>query len=130
MSIIKINTTLIFMVILLDHCVTQRRKASSTISATTGTDQIVTTTFPTFIHQHSHQKMVTLTKPKKGQQVKQNVIQSVFSEKEFDQFHDYHQISRVTGIPVSTIMKIAAKVGFRDKKFKEIVELLTTEHIL
>ena len=74
--------------------------------------------------------MVTLTKEKKGQQVKQHVIQSVFSEKEFDQFHDYHSISRVTGIPVSTIMKIAAKVGFRDKKFKEIVELLTTERIL
>ena len=74
--------------------------------------------------------MVTLTKPKKGQQVKQNVIQSVFSEKEFYQFHDYHQISRVTGIPVSTIMKIAAKVGFRDKKFRDIVELLRTERIL
>ena len=129
MSIIKINTTLISMVILLNRCVTQRNKASSTISITTGTILIVTTIFHTSIHQHSHQKMVTLTKPKK-QQVKQNVIQSVFSEKEFDQFHDYHQISRVTGIPVSTIMKIAAKVGFRDKKFRDIVELLRTERIL
>ena len=118
------------MVILLSRCVTQRNKASSTISITTGTILIVTTIFHTSIHQHSHQKMVTLTKEKKGQQVKQNVIQSVFSEKEFDQFHDYHQISRVTGIPVSTIMKIAAKVGFRDKKFRDIVELLRTERIL
>ena len=74
--------------------------------------------------------MVTLTKPKKSQQGKQNVIQSVFSEKEYDQFHDYHTLSRITGIPVSTIVKLAAKIGFKDKNFKDVVELLRTERIL
>ena len=67
--------------------------------------------------------METLTKPKTGS--KQKVIQVVFNDNEYDQYSDYKQLSSLTGIPLSQVVKIAGARGFADKRFREVVDLLS-----